>query len=70
SSLVIIYKIWKKLSGPVLTYYYLTLFDDEYALTLIELYASEKMQEFETRGLNFKELWNTVFNTTNLKSGS
>ncbi|MFN3691385.1 MAG: hypothetical protein ACK4R7_00710 [Fervidobacterium sp.] len=62
SSLVIIYKIWKKSSGPVLTYYYLTLFDDEYALTIIELYASEQMEKFEEKGLNFKELWKTIFN--------
>lgn len=62
ASLVVTYKIWKKLSNQILTYYYLVLFDDEYALAIVELYSTEEVAKFKDKGLDLQELWRTLFN--------
>ncbi|WP_448376711.1 hypothetical protein [Fervidobacterium sp.] len=61
-SLVFIYKIWKKSSGEVITYYYLVVFDDEYCLTVLEVLGWELMQQLQDKGIEFREIWKEQFN--------
>lgn len=56
-SLAVTYKIWRKGKGEVTTYYYLVLFDDEYARSLIESIGTDLVQQLQDYDISFKELW-------------
>jgi hypothetical protein len=60
-SLAVVYKIWKKTSGEVITYYYLVVFDDNYGLTIIEAIGSELIKELYEKGISFEDIWKAEF---------
>jgi len=60
--LAVTYRIWKKSNGEVATYYYLVIFDDEYARILIESVATDLIQELQSYGISFSDLWRKAIN--------
>jgi transcriptional accessory protein Tex/SPT6 len=60
--LAVTYRIWKKSNGEIATYYYLVIFDDEYARILIESVATDLIQELQTYGISFSDLWRKAIN--------
>ncbi|MGC8820202.1 MAG: hypothetical protein ACP5KD_05495 [Fervidobacterium sp.] len=61
SSLGIIYKIWKEDKGQIVTYYVLTIFDDDYGFSLLYSVAYDSISKFEEISLDFSQLWHEVF---------
>ena len=55
------YKIWQKNSGELTTYYILILFDDEYAMILIQNFFFDTLMTMKTDGLDFESLWKSAF---------
>ncbi|AFG35099.1 hypothetical protein Ferpe_0990 [Fervidobacterium pennivorans DSM 9078] len=68
--LAVTYKIWKKSKGEVTTYYYLVIFDDEYARILIESLATDLIQELQTYGVPFKDLWQKALDEYTAQRGT
>ncbi|MEN3041824.1 MAG: hypothetical protein ABDH59_00725, partial [Fervidobacterium sp.] len=62
SSLTITYRIWKKEKGPIITYYILSVFQDDYALALVKSTLPEIFVEFSKKSVNFERIWQNVFN--------
>jgi len=62
TSLAVIYRIWRKEKGQVVTYYILTIFDDYYALALLKSIASDILIEFSNNNIDFEAIWKQVFN--------
>jgi transcriptional accessory protein Tex/SPT6 len=60
--LAVTYRIWKKNNGEVVTYYYLVIFDDEYARILVESLATDIIQELQSYGISFSDLWRKAIN--------
>jgi len=60
-TLVNTYKIWQKNSGELTTYYILILFDDEYAMILIQNFFFDTLMTMKTDGLDFESLWKSAF---------
>uniref|UniRef100_A0A7V4KCG3 Uncharacterized protein n=1 Tax=Fervidobacterium pennivorans TaxID=93466 RepID=A0A7V4KCG3_FERPE len=69
-ALAVTYKIWKKSKGEVTTYYYLVIFDDEYARILIESVATDIIQELQTYGVPFKDLWQKALDEYAIQRGT
>ena len=52
------------------TYYYLVIFDDEYARILIESVATNIIQELQTYGVPFKDLWQKALDEYAIQRGT
>lgn len=61
-SLAVIYRIWRKEKGQVVTYYILTIFDDNYAYALLKSIASDILLEFANSNIDFETFWRKAFN--------
>lgn len=62
SSLAVVYRIWRKERGQIVTYYMLTIFDDKYAIALLKSVGSDILNEFTDRDINFELIWQKTFN--------
>lgn len=67
NSLTITYRIWKKEKGPIVTYYILSVFQDDYALALVKSTLPEIFVEFSKKSVNFEQIWQNVFNKSQKK---
>jgi len=60
-TLVNTYKIWQKNNGELMTYYMLILFDDEYAMILVQNLFFDTLAAMKADGLDFESLWTSAF---------
>jgi len=60
-TLVNTYKIWQKNNGELMTYYMLILFDDEYAMILVQNLFFDTLTTMKADGLDFESLWTSAF---------
>jgi len=60
-TLVNTYKIWQKNNGELMTYYRLILFDDAYAMILVQNLFFDTLAAMKADGLDFESLWTSAF---------
>lgn len=60
-SLTVVYRIWKKEKGQVVTYYILTIFDDNYAYALLKSVASDTLLDFYNNNVDIEAVWRKAF---------